>query len=73
MTGGKRYVLVEGHGEIDAMSNLLARMSQRIGDHSPWAKPLRWTNLQQWEGKRHGVRSGVEFVRGKAGATGLPR
>jgi hypothetical protein len=71
MTSGKRYVLVEGHGEVDAIGNLLSRMSQRIGDHVVWAKPHRWANLHQWESKRQGVLAGVEFVRAKADAASL--
>ncbi|MCU0673132.1 MAG: DUF4276 family protein [Myxococcota bacterium] len=68
----RRYVLVEGHGEVDAIGNLLTRMTTRLGDFVPWAKPLRWLNLHQWSSPRSGgVRAGVEHIRNKADASGL--
>ena len=72
MNPAKRYVLVEGHGEIGAMENLLTRMSHRIADFIPWARPLRWVNLHQWESDKHGgVRNGVEHIRLKDDAASL--
>lgn len=68
----RRYVLVEGHGEVEAVGNLLARMTARLGDGVPWARPLRWVNLHLWSTPRSGgVRAGVEHVRGKSDAVGL--
>lgn len=68
----KRYVLVEGHGEVEAIGNLLTRLAQRAGDHTPWARPLRWPNLHQWESaKRGGVRAGVDFMRDKSDVASL--
>lgn len=67
----KRYVLVEGHGEVGAMENLVTRISTRLSDFVPWARPLRWPNLHQWEAERGGVRAGVDFIRGKPDAASL--
>lgn len=69
----RRYVLVEGHGEVEAVGNLLTRMTHRLGDHVPWARPLRWKNLHQWEVGRGGggVRAGVEYVRSKQDVASL--
>lgn len=68
----RRYVLVEGHGEVEAVGNLLARLSARIGDATQWARPLRWNNLHLWEARgRGGVRAALDFVRGKGDAAGL--
>ncbi len=72
MTLGKRYVLVEGHGEVEAMGNLLVRISQQLGDYTPWTKPLRWNNLHQWKPEtRGGILSGVEHIRLKQDVASL--
>lgn len=72
MTTGRRYVLVEGYGEVEAVGNLLTRMSRQLEDHVPWSKPLRWPNLHQWNSPRTGgVRKGAEFIRAKGDAAGL--
>lgn len=67
----KKYVLVEGHGEVSAMENLLAKLSARLSDFVPWARPLRWPNLHQWDAARGGVRAGIDFIRGKSDVAGL--
>jgi len=68
----RRYVVVEGHGEVEAVHNLLTRLSQRLDDVVPWARPMRWPNLHQWDNDRSGgVRAAIEFVRGKGDAASL--
>ena len=69
----KGYILVEGHGEVEAAQNLIVRVSH---DHScflTWSKPLRWKNLQQWapSSGKGGVRGAVEFIRSKADVAAL--
>lgn len=72
MTELRRYVLVEGHGEADAVLNLLVRMARARSDSLAWAPPLRWANLHQWSAdKRGGVQAGVDFIRGKKNAASL--
>lgn len=61
------YVLVEGHGEVDAVGNLVARLWNELGAPFPWARPLRWKNLHTEEG----LRRGAEFVRGRGDARAL--
>ncbi len=67
----KLYVLVEGHGEVQAVQNLLTRMSRDLECFHPWSTPLRWQNLHQWESSRGGVRRGADFIRGKSDVGGL--
>lgn len=68
----KGYLLVEGHGEIQAAHNLVSRLSNEIGLYLPWVIPRRWPNLHQWEARRSGgVRAGANFVRSKADAGAL--
>lgn len=68
----KGYLLVEGHGEVKAAQNLVSRLSQDIGLYLPWAEPLRWPNIHQWEGQRSGgVMAGAQFIRSKADAGAL--
>jgi len=73
VAGRKGYILVEGHGEVQAAQNLVVRLSAAVGLSVPWKPPLRWTNLHQWQPKRGkgGIRRGAEFVRGKADAGAL--
>ena len=73
MAGKKGYLLVEGHGEVEAAQNLITRLSHDIGIYGiPWSKPLRWTNLHQWQGvKSGGVMAGAEFIRTKPDAGAL--
>lgn len=57
----KGYVLVEGHGEVQAAGNLIHRLSADRGIAFPWATPIRWKNLHRPEGF---VR-GANFIRSK--------
>jgi hypothetical protein len=41
----KGYVLVEGHGEVEAVGNLIHRVSHAAGLHAPWSQPIRWRNI----------------------------
>jgi hypothetical protein len=62
----KAYLLVEGHGELEAAHNLVVRLGCQVGFPLPWAKPRRWPNLHQWEASRSGgVLLGAELVRKK--------
>jgi len=63
----KGYVLVEGHGETLAASNLIARLSAELDVFVPWSSPLRWKNLHL----PRGVLRGAEFVRSKGDAGAL--
>ncbi len=66
MAGKRVYVLVEGYGEVDALPNLLYRLSDEFKIYLQWAKPLRWPNIHQWEARRRGgVKAGLEFIRTK--------
>ncbi len=44
----KGYILVEGHGEVGAVKNLVERVATQPTAYLPWATPLRWLNLHQW-------------------------
>lgn len=57
----KGYLLVEGHGEVQAAGNLIQRLSADLGVAFPWTKPIRWKNLHQ----REGFLRGANFVRSK--------
>src|SRR5262249_11484034 len=63
---GKAYLLVEGHGEVAAAANLVARLTRERGSPLVWAHSLRWKNLHQ----RSGLEKGAGYVRavGDAGA-----
>ncbi len=72
MTVKKGYVLVEGHGEVEAAHNLIVRLSQANGFYLPWTTPRRWPNLHQWQAQRSGgVQAGAEFIRSKSDAGAL--
>ena len=71
MTSRKGYILVEGHGEVEAAQNLLVRLSREIRFWLPWTTPRRWPNLHQWEARTGGVRAGAEFIRLKTDAAAL--
>ncbi|RLB87542.1 MAG: hypothetical protein DRH50_16670 [Deltaproteobacteria bacterium] len=72
MASKKGYILVEGHGEIEAAHNLVVRLSHALGLFLPWTTPRRWLNLHQWEAmRRGGVLAGAEFIRSKPGAGAL--
>lgn len=63
----KGYVLVEGHGEVEAVGNLIHRVSGALGFHAPWARPIRWKNIH----RARGLQKGIEFIRAKADAGAL--
>ena len=57
------YILVEGHGEVEAAHNLVTRLSQELGVQLPWTRPRRWKNLHLWDARRGGIASGAELFR----------
>ena len=67
----KGYIIVEGHGEVEAAQNLVQRLAGDLGFHHPWKAPLRWINLHQWESSRGGVKNAAEFIRSKSDAGAL--
>ena len=72
MNGGKGYILVEGHGEVKAVQNLIVRLSMDIGFALPWTTPRRWVNLHQWEARTTGgIKAGTELIRSKSDAAAL--
>ncbi len=72
MSARKGYLLVEGHGEVRSVHNLVTRLSREAGFDLPWATPRRWANLHQWVAQnRGGVKAGVEFIRSKSDAGAL--
>lgn len=59
---GRAHVIVEGHGEQDAVLNLLTRLWFDLGlGLVTWAEPIRGRNLTQ----RPGVEKSCELVRRK--------
>lgn len=62
----KGYILVEGHGEVEAAGNLVTRLWRQTGHDLPWTPPRRWLNLHLPKG----IEGAAEFVRrrGDAGA-----
>ncbi len=72
MAAKKGYMLVEGHGEVEAAHNLVKRLSDDLEFHLPWTLPRRWTNLHQWESpRRGGVSAGAELIRPRPDAAAL--
>jgi hypothetical protein len=62
----KGYLIVEGHGEVEAAQNLVARMGRDLAFPLPWTEPRRIPNLHQWEAhSRGGLRAGAELFRAK--------
>ena len=62
------YVLVEGHGETDAVGNLLARLVQNLEIDVPrFARPIRATGIAH----REGLRRHAEAIRAKKDAEAL--
>lgn len=57
----KGYLLVEGHGEVQAAGNLVARLAADLGLATHWTNPIRWKNLHQ----RDAVVRGASFIRSK--------
>lgn len=55
----KGYIAVEGHGDIDAVGNLIARLSNDLRLDLVWARPIRWKNLNQ----EKGLESIAEYTR----------
>lgn len=47
---GKGFLLVEGHGEVEAAGNLISRLWQELGGRFAWGDAKRWKNLHQQEG-----------------------
>ena len=58
---GKGYILVEGHGELGAVDNLISRLSEDLGLRRVWSPAIRWKNLHL----ARGVEQGANFVRTK--------
>lgn len=63
----KGYLLVEGHGEVQAAGNLIARLAADMGMAMPWTNPIRWRNLDQ----RDGLVRGASFIRSKPDVNAL--
>lgn len=63
----KGYILVEGHGEVEAAGNLVSRLWYEAGGTQPWAPPIRWKNLHL----KRGIESGVERIRAQEDAGAL--
>lgn len=61
------YVLVEGHGEVGAVGNLLSRLTRDLGIEMSWAPPIRWKNLHL----ASGVEKGAAYIRSKGDAEAL--
>lgn len=64
---GKGYVLVEGHGELGAVDNLISRLSADLGLPRAWAPAIRWKNLHL----QRGCEKGAGFIRTKRDADAL--
>ena len=58
---GRGLVLVEGHGEVEAVGNLLVRLWQHLGldPELRWREPLRWPGLAT----KLGVERACQFAR----------
>jgi hypothetical protein len=64
---GKGYLLVEGHGELGAVDNLISRLAADLGTSMTWAPARRWLNLHQ----QTGVQRGASRIRAEADADAL--
>ncbi|MEI7732202.1 MAG: hypothetical protein WCO56_21685 [Verrucomicrobiota bacterium] len=65
---GLGYLVVEGHGEIEAAVNLVVRLWQDLQlPPLAWAKPIRGKNLHQ----ERGIQKACELVRSKSDVTAL--
>lgn len=67
----KGMLLVEGHGEVEAAGNLVARVTAELWLPITWTPPRRWTGLHRWEARKGGVRKGAEFARIRPGIGAL--
>lgn len=47
---GKGFLLVEGHGEVEAAGNLISRLWQELDGAFTWSPARRWKNLHRKEG-----------------------
>lgn len=56
----KGYLLVEGHGEVQAAGNLITRLSLDLD--LTWARPVRFKNLHQ----KSGIQRGANYIRSKS-------
>lgn len=63
----KGYILVEGHGEVAAAGNLVARLWRETGHFLPWGAPRRWKNLHL----RDGLEKGASYIRHQSDAGAL--
>jgi len=62
---GRGYLLVEGHGEVKAIGNLVNRLWLDLElPFLSWAAPIRWKNLHQ----QVGVSKGCNYVRSRRDA-----
>jgi Domain of unknown function (DUF4276) len=62
------YILVEGHGEVKSVSNLVNRLWNDLGlKHIPIYPPIRWPKVHSEEG----IKKGIELVLSRGNATGL--
>ncbi len=60
----KYVAIVEGHGEVEAVQNLLVRLSGDLALPMIWDKPKRYKNLHQWSNPNHGgIERILEFYR----------
>lgn len=64
---GKGYILVEGHGEVGAVDNLITRLSTDLGHYRAWSPAIRWKNLHL----QSGIEKGANYIRGKKDADAL--
>lgn len=69
----KGYILVEGHGEVGAVKNLVTRVATQATGYQPWARPLRWPNLHLWAppSGKGGLCKGANYIRSKPDAGAL--
>lgn len=63
----KGYLLVEGHGELEAAGNLISRLTADLALPLVWHPPLRWKNLHL----QAGLVKGAEYIRRKPDASAL--
>jgi hypothetical protein len=64
---GKGYILVEGHGEVGAVDNLISRLSADLGCPRAWSPAFRWKNLHTHEG----IEKGANYIRARPDADAL--